>query len=100
MNTARGALTQEKPLYEALTSGRLRGYAADVWWRYRSLTAFPGGNGPRFDFHTLPNVIGSNDQASDADDVLERHLEQGTRTLVEFAAGEQITCAINLDLGY
>ncbi|WOH52446.1 hypothetical protein [Bradyrhizobium sp. sBnM-33] len=27
-------MIQEKPLYEALTPGRLRGYAADVWWTY------------------------------------------------------------------
>lgn len=100
INIARGALTDEIPLYNALTSGRLRGYAADVWWRYSHLVSFPGGYVTRCDFGQLPNVIGSVDEASNADDVLERHLEQGTQTLVEFAAGTAITRSINLDLGY
>ena len=34
INIARGNIVQEAPLYEALTSNRLAGYAADVWWTY------------------------------------------------------------------
>ncbi len=100
INVARGVLTQEQPLHEALTSGRLRGFAADVWWRYRARTAFPSGYGPRFDFSKLANVIGSDDQAADADGVLERQLELGTNSLVEFAAGKSVTLAVDLDVGY
>ncbi|MFK4529205.1 phosphoglycerate dehydrogenase-like enzyme [Bradyrhizobium japonicum] len=43
INIARGNLIQERPLYDALTSGRLRGCAADVWWRYEFGRAFPIG---------------------------------------------------------
>lgn len=100
VNVARGNLIQEKPLYEALTSGRLRGFAADVWWRYEFGRAFPIGYMPRLEVHKLPNVIGSIDQASNADDVLDRHLELGIQSLAEFSAGKPVTRAIDLDLGY
>ncbi|WP_441258675.1 NAD(P)-dependent oxidoreductase [Bradyrhizobium sp. 521_C7_N1_3] len=100
INIARGNLIQEKPLYEALTSGRLRGYAADVWWRYEFGRAFPIGYMPRLEVHKLPNVISSIDQASNADDVLDRHLQWGIQSLVEFSKGAVPTRAIDLDLGY
>lgn len=100
INVARGVLTQEKAIYEALTSGRLRGYAADVWWRYEFGRAFPIGYVPRFEFHKLPNVIGSIDQAANADDVREQHLQWGTRSSVEFATGKPVRREISLELGY
>lgn len=100
VNIARGNLIQEKPLYEALTTGRLRGYAADVWWRYEFGRAFPIGYMPRLEIQKLPNVVGSIDQASNADDVLERHMQWGIQSLVEFSSGKPVTRAIDLDLGY
>ncbi|WOH52463.1 NAD(P)-dependent oxidoreductase [Bradyrhizobium sp. sBnM-33] len=100
VNVSRGNLTQEKPLYEALKSGHLRGFAADVWWSYGFGSAFPAGSGSRLKVHMLPNVIGSDDQAANADDVLERNIEWGTQNLAEFAAGKPLTREVNLDLGY
>jgi phosphoglycerate dehydrogenase-like enzyme len=100
VNVSRGSLTQEKPLFEALTSGRLRGYAADVWWSYEFGRAFPAGSGSRLKIHRLPNVIGSDDQAANADDVLQRNIDWGTQNLVEFATGKPLTREVNLDLGY
>lgn len=97
VNIARGNLIQEKPLYDALTSGRLRGYAADVWWRYEFGRAFPIGYMPRLEVHKLPNVISSIDQASNADDVLDRHLQWGIQSLVEFSNGSVPSRAIDLD---
>jgi len=87
INIARGNLVQEQPLYDALISGRLRGYAADVWPKYAYGRTFPEGSVPRLEIQRLPNVIGSCDQAANADDVLERYIEWGTQNLVEFAEG-------------
>ncbi|RZN07879.1 phosphoglycerate dehydrogenase [Bradyrhizobium genosp. SA-3] len=100
INIARGMLMQEKPLYQALTSGSLRGYAADAWWTYGFGRAFPIGTGSRLGVHKLPNVVGSDDQAANADDVLQRNIEWGTQNLVEFAAGKPISREVNLELGY
>jgi phosphoglycerate dehydrogenase-like enzyme len=100
INIASGNLVQERPLYEALTSGRLRGYAADAWQRYEFGRTFPIGYMPRLEVHKLPNVIGSLAEASNADDVLKRHLQSGTQSLGEFSAGRPVTQRIDLDLGY
>ncbi|MCC8960515.1 NAD(P)-binding domain-containing protein [Bradyrhizobium sp. Pear77] len=100
VNIARGSLVQEKPLHEALTSGRLRGYAADVWPMYDFGKTFPISWVPRLEIQKLPNVTGSIDQAANADDVLERYLDLGTQNLVEFATGKSLTREVNLDLGY
>ncbi|MGX9182155.1 NAD(P)-dependent oxidoreductase [Mesorhizobium sp. BHbdii] len=100
INISRGMLIQEKPLYEALTSDRLRGFAADVWWSYGFGRAFPAGGWSRLGVNKLPNVIGSDDQAANADDVLARNIQLGTENLAEFAAGKPMTREVNLDLGY
>ncbi|OSI73172.1 NAD(P)-dependent oxidoreductase [Bradyrhizobium canariense] len=100
VNVSRGNLVQEKPLYEALTSGRLRGFAADVWPNYTYGRSFPHSTMPRLQIHRLPNVTGSFDQAANADDVLERDIEWGIQNLAEFAGGKPLTRGINLDLGY
>ncbi|WP_024521079.1 NAD(P)-dependent oxidoreductase [Bradyrhizobium sp. Tv2a-2] len=100
INIARGNLVQEKPLYEALTSGRLRGYASDAWQRYEFGRAFPISFLPRLEVHKLPNVVCSNDQAANADDVLEGYLQWGIENLVDFATEKPLRREVNLDLGY
>ena len=56
VNVARGAIVQERPLYEALRDGRLGGAALDVWWRYpreAGETLHPAD----LPFHELDNVL-------------------------------------------
>ncbi|KUM28701.1 phosphoglycerate dehydrogenase [Mesorhizobium loti] len=102
INVARGTLISEKPLYEALTSGRLRGFAADVWWWYENAMPATCYNGTmsRLGVHKLPNVLCSGDQASNADDVRERNLAYGTKNVIEFLNGQVVTNEVSLDLGY
>ncbi|MER9032271.1 NAD(P)-dependent oxidoreductase [Mesorhizobium sp. M0674] len=100
VNMARMDLVPEKPLYEALTAGRLGGYAADCWWRYDFGTAQPVGFGSRLAINELPNVLCSYDDAHNAEDVLERSIQFGTRILVEFAEGRPLTTEVDPDLGY
>lgn len=55
-NIARGAVVQERPLYEALREGRIAGAALDVWWSYpeaRGAKAQPSA----YPFHELDNVV-------------------------------------------
>lgn len=100
VNVARGNLIQEKPLYDALTSGRLRGFAADAWHRYEFGKAFPIGYMPRLGVHTLPNVVATIDQGANADDVMMRNIEWGLQSIVEHAADKPITREVDLDAGY
>jgi phosphoglycerate dehydrogenase-like enzyme len=102
VNIGRGNLVQELPLYEALTTGRLAGYGSDVWWTYAN--SFPATYHfpipSRTGLHKLPNVIGTGDQAANADDVLERNFAQAIATLVQYADGKPLTATIDLDAGY
>ncbi|ANW03065.1 NAD(P)-dependent oxidoreductase [Bradyrhizobium icense] len=100
VNVGRGNVLQEKALYQALTSGRLRGFAADVWFKYDFGRSFPAGYSPRSDIRKLPNVVCSLSEAHNADDVLERYIKWGTQNLMEFATEKPLTREINLDLGY
>ncbi|WP_028002442.1 NAD(P)-dependent oxidoreductase [Sinorhizobium arboris] len=102
INIARGTLVSEKPLYEALISGRLRGFAADVWWWYENAMPATCYNGTmsRLGVHKLPNVLCSGDQASNADDVRERNLAYGTKNVIEFMSGQPVENEVSLDLGY
>lgn len=100
VNISRGGLVHEKAVYEVLTSGQLRGYAADVWWHYEYGRAFAIGLGSRLGVHRLPNVVASFDQSANADDVLERNIAWGTESLVEYASGQPLTREVDLGLGY
>ena len=102
INIARGNIVMEPPLYEALTHGRLAGYAADVWWNYTD-TFPPTYHYPipsRTGLHKLPNVIGTGDQACNVDGVPDALIAMGTESLCAFACGEPMPRAIDLKLGY
>jgi phosphoglycerate dehydrogenase-like enzyme len=56
VNVARGAVVQERPLYEALRDRRIAGAALDVWWKYpeaRGAAAAPSS----YPFDELDNVV-------------------------------------------
>ncbi|WP_420969506.1 NAD(P)-dependent oxidoreductase [Bradyrhizobium sp. B120] len=100
VNVARGKCVQEQPLHEALTTGRLRGFAADVWPRYEFGQSFPIGYMSRLDVHRLPNVVGSLGEGGNADDLLERHMQFGCESVSEFVLGNPVRREVNLDRGY
>ncbi|MER9612906.1 NAD(P)-binding domain-containing protein [Mesorhizobium sp. M0312] len=100
VNCARGALIEEQSLHKALTTGRLRGYAADVWPYYAWPRFFPAQMEPRLQLHRLPNVIGSHGEAHNADGLLERYIEFGVENVVEFINGTPLSREVSLDLGY
>ncbi|RWE06008.1 MAG: phosphoglycerate dehydrogenase [Mesorhizobium sp.] len=100
VNCARGQLIEERSLHKALTTGRLRGYAADVWPYYAWPRFFPPQYEPRLQLHRLPNVIGSHDQSHNVDGVLERYIEFGVENVVEFINGTPLRREVSLDLGY
>ncbi len=58
VNVGRGKICDEKALYEALKSNKLRGYASDVWFQYPKgkENALPS----EYPFYDLDNVVLSN----------------------------------------
>jgi len=102
VNIARGNLIQERALYDALKSGKIAGYGADVWWTYNN--AFPATYHfpvpSRTGIQRMTNVIGTGDQGANADDVVDRNISRSILGLQEFAENKPLTWKIDLDLGY
>ncbi len=99
INVGRGMVVKEAAVHAALTSGRLGGFAADVWWDYAD--ASPAGyhyNVPsRLHVHRLPNVVGSPDVASNVHGMRERMIEFAMENVREFLAGTTPRRRIDLD---
>ncbi len=87
VNVARAAIIQEKPLYDALKSGKLVGAGIDVWWQphfWDPLWNAENKPASKYPYWELDNVIciahqiGSSDSQSDAS--LEIMVENVIRT--------------------
>ena len=102
VNIARGNLVQETALADAVASGRLAGYGADVWWFYANAYPasyhFPAPS--RTGVHRLANVLGTGGQASNATGVIDQSLAQAIESVADFAADRQPRRSIDLNLGY
>jgi phosphoglycerate dehydrogenase-like enzyme len=102
INIGRGPLVEERDLHEALTGGRLAGFASDVWWNYAD--AMPPGYHfampSRLGIHRLPNVLGSGDAAANVLKVKERMITLGLESLAAFLKGQTIPRLVDLRLGY
>jgi lactate dehydrogenase-like 2-hydroxyacid dehydrogenase len=95
-------VVMESAVHEALTSGSLGGFAADVWWDYAD--ASPAGyhyNVPsRLHVHRLPNVVGTPDMASNVHGMRERMIEFAMENVREFLDGKDPQRRIDLSRGF
>jgi len=102
VNVGRGMVVMESAVHEALTSGSLGGFAADVWWDYAD--ASPAGyhyNVPsRLHVHRLPNVVGTPDMASNVHGMRERMIEFAMENVREFLDGKDPQRRIDLSRGF
>jgi phosphoglycerate dehydrogenase-like enzyme len=104
VNVARGNLIKEMPLYDALKSWKLAGFASDVWWNYENALPatyhFPTPS--RTDLQRLPNVLCSGNQAASGVWEVKDEIIPGyaIESLAAFAKGEPMPRRIDLDLGY
>lgn len=98
VNVGRGMVVKESAVAAALESGRLGGFAADVWWDYAD--ASPAGyhyNVPsRFHVHRHPRVVGTPDLASNIHGMRERMIEFALENVREWLAGERPRRIIDL----
>jgi phosphoglycerate dehydrogenase-like enzyme len=102
VNVARGDIVQERALHDALVSGRLAGFAGDVWWSYPDVMP-PGYHfsmPSRLGVHRLPNVLASTDSAANVLAVKDRMIAFGVESLVAFVRGGEIPRLVDPDLGY
>jgi len=89
VNVARAEIVEEKPLYEALCSGRLGGAVLDVWYRYPD-PAPKGGYGSALPFHELPNVLATPHMAGWTEETIERRIKRMVENLKRLERGEPL----------
>ncbi|GAJ10176.1 unnamed protein product, partial [marine sediment metagenome] len=87
VNMARGAVVEEKSLYQALKEKKLLGAALDVWYNYQPEPDADGKKYPyQYPFHTLDNVILSPHRGASPFSDLKRWDEQ-IENITRFAKG-------------
>ena len=81
VNVSRGEIVKEKPLFDALACGRLRGAGLDVWYQYPE--PFHVERRPsKLAFHGLENVVLSPHAGSHAPEGKLGQLEGALRNIV------------------
>jgi phosphoglycerate dehydrogenase-like enzyme len=87
VNVSRAQIVDEDALYDALSAGRIRGAALDVWYRYPA-SADPVLPSHR-PFHTLPNVLMTPHVAGWTDGMLEARATLIAENIERTARGER-----------
>lgn len=99
VNVARGAIIDERALYEELNSGRLRA-GLDVWYEYPADKQSRANTPPsQYDFGSLPNVVMTPHLAGHTVDTERLRLRELARLLNRLARGDQLT-PIDIQRGY
>lgn len=87
VNTARAASVEEEPLYQALTSGKIKAAAFDVFW---SEPVEPGNR-----FVVLPNVIATPHIGGATSDVVRHQGEMMCESIEAYLRGERPPYIVN-----
>ncbi|MBX3473707.1 MAG: hydroxyacid dehydrogenase [Planctomycetes bacterium] len=98
VNVARGAVIEERALFEALRDGRLRAAGLDVWWRY------PQDDQPtmpsEYPFHELCNVVLSPHRGGHVRETEALRMRALASLLNHAAAGREMPQRVELQRGY
>jgi phosphoglycerate dehydrogenase-like enzyme len=101
VNVGRGALIEERALYEALVGGRLAGAGLDVWYRYpKDVEARAETPPSAYPFHELGNVVLSPHRAGLTRQNEEARAAALAALLHALAAGKAPDNLVDLKQGY
>src|SRR5690606_11765342 len=90
VNTARAAAVEEEPLYQAITSGKIRAAAMDVFWNEPVQ--------PDNRFVVLPNVIATPHIGGATTDVIVHQGEMMCESIEAYLRGERPPYLANPDV--
>jgi phosphoglycerate dehydrogenase-like enzyme len=100
VNVARGAVVNEKPLYERLKVGKLSA-GLDVWYNYpRRGEPRTGVQPSQFPFHELDNVVMTPHVSGNADSIEPIRARDLARLIHAAERGKKIPNRVDLKLGY
>ncbi|MBZ0137958.1 MAG: hydroxyacid dehydrogenase [Planctomycetes bacterium] len=101
VNISRGALVDQRALYDALKQRRLFAAGLDVWWTYPASRDEWGDTAPSdFAFHELDNVVMSPHRGGHVKDTEVRRMRALAQVLNAAARGEEIPHKVDLKAGY
>ena len=92
-------MVDEDALWDALSAGRLGGFAADVWWnapKRGESQSYPSVKHP---FWTLDNVVLSPHRAGFIEGELP-HLDGAVANLAALAQGRPLSCVVDVSKGF
>lgn len=99
LNVSRALLVDENSVWEALQSGKLAGFAADVWWKAPvrgESQSWPSASHP---FHELENVVLSPHRAGFVEGSLP-HLDGAVKNVIALEFGRPLTSIVGTEKGF
>ena len=99
VNVSRAEIIDEDAVFEALITGRIRGFASDVWWREPSRGATVGYASNRNRFEELENVILSPHRAGFIENILP-HLEDVIVNISNLIKGLPLINVVDINAEY
>jgi phosphoglycerate dehydrogenase-like enzyme len=101
VNVARGAIVDEKALYQALVTKRLAGAGIDVWYQYPESEAERDHTPPsKYPFHKLDNVVMSPHRAGGWVESEEHRMRHLAQLLNRAARDESMGNLVEISSGY
>lgn len=99
VNMSRAAIVNEEAAYMALNSGRLSGFASDVWWNAPKRGESRSWPSAKFEFTKFDNVIFSPHRAGFVEGELP-HLDGAIDNIVRLITGREILCKVDMTKQY
>ena len=99
VNVSRAAIIQEDAVWNALQSGKISGFASDVWWNAPKRGETESYPSVRHEFWKLDNVLMSPHRAGFIEDSLP-HLDGAIDNIIALAKGEPLACIVDVKKGY
>ncbi len=99
VNLSRAPIVDEDALYDGLLSGKVGGFAADVWWNTPKRGESQSYPSVRHEFAVLDNVVLSPHRAGFVENSLP-HLDGAIENIIHLALGQELKDIVNVENQY
>ena len=99
VNISRAAIINEETIYMALDSGRLSGFASDVWWNAPKRGEGQSWPSNKYEFTEFENIIFSPHRAGFVEGELP-HLDGAIENIIRLIRGQDLLCKVDVSRQY